>query len=66
MVDTFFPALDTLSDQAQRYLPDVYDHLIRLTETVEDYQEVLAGTLDANATTCPSWPGATATPGRWA
>ena len=58
--------LGLFSDQAQRYLPDVYDHLIRLTETVEDYQEVLAGTLDANATICPSWPGATATPGRWA
>jgi magnesium transporter len=42
--------LGLFSDQAQRYLQDVYDHLIRLTETVEDYQEVLAGTLDANAT----------------
>jgi magnesium transporter len=41
--------LGLFSDQAQRYLQDVYDHLIRLTETVEDY-EVLAGTLDANAT----------------
>ena len=58
--------LGLFSDQAQRYLQDVYDHLIRLTETVEDYQEVLAGTLDANATTCPSWPGGSATPGRWA
>ena len=50
MVDTFFPALDVLSDQAQKYLQDVYDHLIRLTETIEDYQDLLAGTLDANAT----------------
>jgi Mg2+ and Co2+ transporter CorA len=38
------------SDEAQRYLQDVYDHLIRLTESVGDYQEVLAGTLEANAT----------------
>ena len=42
--------LDLFSAEAQRYLQDVYDHLIRLAESVEDYQEVLAGTLDANAT----------------
>ena len=42
--------LGLFSDQAQRYLQDVYDHLIRLSETVEDYQELLSGTLDANAT----------------
>ena len=42
--------LGLFSSEAQRYLQDVYDHLIRVTETVEDYQEVLAGTLDANAT----------------
>jgi magnesium transporter len=42
--------LGLFSDEAQRYLQDVYDHLIRLTESVEDYQEVLAGTLEANAT----------------
>jgi magnesium transporter len=42
--------LDLFSDEGRRYLQDVYDHLIRLTETVEDYQEVIAGTLDANAT----------------
>ena len=42
--------LDLFSDEARRYLQDVYDHLIRLAESVEDYQEVLAGTLDANAT----------------
>jgi magnesium transporter len=42
--------LDLFSDEARRYLQDVYDHLIRLAESVEDYQEVIAGTLDANAT----------------
>jgi magnesium transporter len=42
--------LGLFSDEAQRYLQDVYDHLIRLSESVEDYQEVLAGTLEANAT----------------
>ena len=42
--------LGIFSHEAQRYLQDVYDHLIRLSESVEDYQEVIAGTLDANAT----------------
>jgi magnesium transporter len=42
--------LGLFSPDAQRYLQDVYDHLIRLSESVEDYQEVIAGTLDANAT----------------
>jgi magnesium transporter len=42
--------LGLFSHEAQRYLQDVYDHLIRLSESVEDYQEVIAGTLDANAT----------------
>jgi magnesium transporter len=42
--------LGIFSAEAQRFLQDVYDHLIRLSESVEDYQEVIAGTLDANAT----------------
>jgi magnesium transporter len=42
--------LGMFSPEAQRYLQDIYDHLIRLSESVEDYQEVIAGTLDANAT----------------
>jgi magnesium transporter len=42
--------LGIFSSEAQRYLQDVYDHLLRLSESVEDYQEVIAGTLDANAT----------------
>jgi magnesium transporter len=42
--------LGLFSNEIQRYLQDVYDHLIRLSESVEDYQEVMAGTLDANAT----------------
>jgi magnesium transporter len=42
--------LGLFSQEAQGYLQDVYDHLIRLWETVEDYQDMVAGTLDANAT----------------
>jgi magnesium transporter len=42
--------LGVFGSESQRYLQDVYDHLIRLSESVEDYQDVIAGTLDANAT----------------
>jgi magnesium transporter len=42
--------LGIFGSESQRYLQDVDDHLIRLSESVEDYQEVIAGTLDANAT----------------
>jgi magnesium transporter len=42
--------LALFSGEGRPYLEDVYDHLIRLSESVEDYQDVLAGTLDANAT----------------
>jgi magnesium transporter len=42
--------LGIIGHETQRYLQDVYDHLIRLSESVEDYQDVMAGTLDANAT----------------
>lgn len=42
--------LGIISHETQRYLQDVYDHLIRLSESVEDYQDVMAGTLEANAT----------------
>jgi magnesium transporter len=42
--------LGLFSPEAQRYLQDVYDHLIRLSESVEDYQDLTAGALDANAT----------------
>jgi magnesium transporter len=42
--------LGRFSPDAQRYLQDVYDHLIRLGESVEDYQDLTAGALEANAT----------------
>ncbi|HYN17621.1 MAG TPA: CorA family divalent cation transporter, partial [Actinomycetes bacterium] len=34
--------------EAQRYLQDVYDHLIRIAESVEDYQDLAGGALEAN------------------
>jgi magnesium transporter len=42
--------LGLFSREAQRYLQDVYDHLIRSVESVEDYQDLAAGALDANLT----------------
>jgi magnesium transporter len=42
--------LPIISSETRRYLQDVYDHLIRLAESVEDYQDLIAGALDANAT----------------
>ena len=42
--------LGLFSRESQRYLQDIYDHLIRIVESVEDYQEPGPGTLEANAT----------------
>src|SRR6266508_3413178 len=42
--------LGLFSREAQRYLQDVYDHLIRVVESVEDYQDLAAGALEANLT----------------
>ena len=42
--------LGLFSAEAQRYLQDVYDHLIRLGQSVEEYQDLTAGALEANAT----------------
>jgi Mg2+ and Co2+ transporter CorA len=53
--------LGIISHETQRYLQDVYDHLIRLSESVEDYQDVMAGT------PTPPWPptGSTPWPETW-
>jgi magnesium transporter len=50
MVVLLRPDLAVISDEARRYLQDVYDHLIRLAESVEDYQDLIAGALAAGAT----------------
>jgi len=42
--------LGLFSREAQRYLQDVYDHMIRIVESIEDYQDLAAGALDANLT----------------
>lgn len=40
--------LGLFTREAQRYLQDVYDHLIRVAEQVEDYQDLTSGALDVN------------------
>jgi magnesium transporter len=40
--------LGLFTREAQRYLQDVYDHLIRVVEQVEDYQDLTANALDVN------------------
>lgn len=40
--------LGLFSREAQRYLQDVYDHLIRVVEQVEDYQDLTSSAIDVN------------------
>jgi magnesium transporter len=40
--------LGLFSREDQRYLQDIYDHLIRVVESIEDYQDLAAGALDAS------------------
>jgi magnesium transporter len=41
---TSLPGYD---DEAQRYFRDIYDHLIRLSDLVDSYRDLLSGTTDA-------------------
>ena len=40
--------LGLFTAEAQRYLQDVYDHLIRVVEQIEDYQDLTSGALEVN------------------
>ena len=40
--------LGLFTADAQRYLQDVYDHLIRVVEQVEDYQDLTSGALEVD------------------
>jgi magnesium transporter len=40
--------LGLFSRESQRYLQDIYDHMIRVVESVEDYQDLAAGALEAS------------------
>ena len=34
--------------ESQRYLQDIYDHMVRIVESVEDYQDLASGALEAS------------------
>jgi magnesium transporter len=40
--------LGLFSRESQRYLQDIYDHMIRVVESVEDYQDLASGALEAS------------------
>jgi len=40
--------LGLFTRESQRYLQDIYDHMIRVVESVEDYQDLAAGALEAS------------------
>jgi magnesium transporter len=40
--------LGLFTRESQRYLEDIYDHMIRIVESVEDYQDLASGALEAS------------------
>ena len=42
--------LGLFDEEIRHYLQDIYDHLLRITQTVEAYQDLAAGALEANLT----------------
>jgi magnesium transporter len=42
--------LGLFDEETRHYLQDIYDHLLRITQTVEAYQDLAAGALEANLT----------------
>jgi magnesium transporter len=42
--------LGLFDEETRHYLHDIYDHLLRITQTVEAYQDLAAGALEANLT----------------
>ena len=40
-----------VNDEGQRYIRDLYDHLIRISDLVDSYRDLLSGTLDTHLST---------------
>jgi magnesium transporter len=40
-----------MTDEGQRYLRDIYDHLIRISDLVDSYRDLLSGALDTHLST---------------
>ncbi len=43
--------LPGVSDEGQRYMRDVYDHLIRISDLVDGYRDLLSGVMDTHLST---------------
>jgi len=43
--------LPGVTDEGQRYLRDVYDHLIRISDLVDSYRDLLTGAMDTHLST---------------
>jgi magnesium transporter len=57
--------LGLFTRESQRYLQDIYDHMIRVVESVEDYQDLASGTLEASLAVVSNgsaWSPATSAP----
>jgi magnesium transporter len=44
-------ALPGVNDEGQRYVRDVYDHLIRISDLVDGYRDLLSGVMDTHLST---------------
>ncbi|MGH9307637.1 MAG: magnesium transporter CorA family protein, partial [Acidimicrobiales bacterium] len=40
-----------VSDEAQRYFRDIYDHLIRVSDLIDSYRDLLSGAMDTHLST---------------
>jgi len=43
--------LPDMTDEAQRYFRDIYDHLIRIADMIDGYRDLLSGVLDTHVST---------------
>ncbi|HEX3980200.1 MAG TPA: CorA family divalent cation transporter, partial [Acidimicrobiales bacterium] len=43
--------LPGVTDEGQRYVRDVYDHLIRISDLVDGYRDLLSGVMDTHLST---------------
>jgi Mg2+ and Co2+ transporter CorA len=48
LTDSFFPVLARTDDEIDErdYFRDVYDHLIRISDLIDSYRDLLSGTTD--------------------
>ena len=45
-------SLAGMTPQDQRYFRDFYDHLIRISDLVDSYRDVLTGAMDTHLSRC--------------